>query len=122
MNTIRKSTTQDLSQRDSSTNPDFIQRVANAMMEQELQEELTKQAKLKAGKPLGELYRGHSDTDTNITQRITKATFQAENDSDYRQQLAINEFLKEQAKQLKEDAARNAQYAKELKRQLSTAI
>ena len=121
MNTIRKSTTGDLSQRDSSTNPDFVNRVSNALLEREIQTELENRAKVKAGKPLAESYRGHSESDTLTTQRIARATFAESNDSNYRQQVAINEYLKEQAKQLAQDAARATQYAKEIKRTLSQA-
>lgn len=120
MNNIRKSTNGDLSQRDSSTNPDFVNRVYNALLEREIEAEGIKLAKLKAGKPLGESYIGISEAETLLGQRIARATFQPENDSNYRQQVAVNEHLKEQARQLREDAKRNAQYARDLKSALQS--
>lgn len=108
---------QDVAYRTSSFNPDYVARLEAAMSWDESAKNVQKKMGIVEEKP----YRGHSDSDTSITQRIANATFQPENDSNYRQQKAINDYLKEQARQLKEDAARATQYAKELKKQLSAA-
>jgi hypothetical protein len=64
-------------------------------------------------------YRGINEAETSLGQRIARATFQPENSNEYRVQQRVEDVLKEQARQLKEDLARARKYEKDLKEALA---
>lgn len=109
----------DQSQKASSTNPAFVQRVDDAISNAQAYENVQRETAIEKGWANKDAYRGHSATDTAITQRIARATFQPENNTAVRTEMIINEHLKNLAKQLKQDQARQIQYAKELKRAIA---
>lgn len=113
---FQKKPNTDYSQVDSPTNPSFVNRVEEALSWKEAEKQLNEEIEVKKQR---NAYRGFSDSDTSITQRIAKATFQPENSSAYRTQQVLEAKLKQQEAQLKEDLARNIQYLKDMKGYLS---
>ncbi len=84
----------------------LVSRLEEALSWDEAAEKLQREAQVKAGKADKDAYRGISERDTEITRRITNQTFQPTNDSAYRTQLVIEQRLKNQIAQAKEDLAR----------------
>ena len=104
--------TKDLSQRDSITNPDFISRLGEAMLNDSIAEKLYTDQAIKSGKI--PKVKGCSPKETELMERITRATFQPENSTSYRTAQRINEHLKQVNANLREDKAREKDYQKTL--------
>lgn len=77
-------------------------------------EEANAKVQREAGVTEEKPYRGTSEADTSLTQRIAKATFQPSNNTAYRTQEIINSVLKAQQARLKEERAANRAYARQM--------
>lgn len=107
----------DLSQRDSSTNPDFVSRVNEAMLNEDISAKLEFEQKAKAGHV--PTVRGVSDRETSLMERIAAQTEAPSNNLAYRVAERVNEHLKWVNQNMLEDKRRNAEYARELQGYLS---
>lgn len=102
----------DESQKTSSTNPDFVRRVDDALTQAWVEETaVTNWAKEKDKLPR---VKGVSEYETNLMQRIAAVTEQPSNNTAFRTQQRIEEHQKWIQKNLKEDLAKEKAYAKEL--------
>jgi hypothetical protein len=91
-----------------------MKRLEMAMLDDEIAEKLTREAQIKAGKEYKDAYRGISERDTSLVQRITAQTFNDTNSSEYRTAERINTVLREQEQRLKDDMAAQKKYMKDM--------
>lgn len=97
------------------TGPDgLMKRLEMAMLDDEIAKKLEREAEIKAGKEYKDAYRGISERDTSLVQRITAQTFNDTNSSEYRTAERINTSLREQAQRLQEDMAAQKKYMKDM--------
>ena len=102
----------DKTMQDSPTNPQFVNRVEEAL----INEEAYAKVGFAFAKEKGILpkVKGCSPKETELMERITRATFQPENSTSYRTAQRINEHLKQVNANLREDKAREKDYQKTL--------
>lgn len=102
----------DETQKESSTNPDFVRRVDDALTQKWVEETaFIDWAKEKDKLPR---VKGVSEYETSLMQRIAAVTEQPSNNTAFRTQQRIEDHQKWVNKNLKEDLAREKAYAKEL--------
>ena len=102
----------DKTTQDSPTNPQFVNRVEEAL----INEEAYAKVGFAFAKEKGILpkVKGCSPKETELMERIARATEQPEMNSAYRTQMIINEHLTNQNKQIKEDKAREKENRRNL--------
>lgn len=109
---------QDSTMSSSPFNRSFQERLEMALLDDSIAEKLTREAQVKAGKADKDAYRGISQRDTDLTQRVANVTFQDSNSSEYRTQERINTVLREQLERSKEDLVQQKKYLKDIQEAL----
>lgn len=89
----------------------FVARLEEAMSWDTAAKQLSAEKGIHETKP----FKGISERETNLVQRIAGQTFKDTNTSEYRTQERINTVLREQAQRLQEDLAAQKKYLKDLK-------
>ena len=107
---VNRLVTKDLSQRDSITNPNWVSRVEEAILNDSIAEKLYTNQAIKSGKI--PTVKGCSAKETELMERISRATEQPENNTAYRTAQRVNEHLKAVQANLREDKRRNSEYQK----------
>jgi len=100
----------DKTMKDSATNPAFVDRVEEALINREAAANVAfAYAKEKGILPK---VKGCSPRETELMERISRATEQPENNTAYRTAQRVNEHLKAVQANLREDKRRNSEYQK----------
>ena len=100
----------DKTMQDSPTNPQFVNRVEEAL----INEEAYAKVGFAFAKEKGILpkVKGCSQKETELMERIARATEQPDNNTAYRTAQRVNEHLKAVQANLREDKRRNSEYQK----------